>query len=116
MTFDQICEAIATHSELGTPLTKEHVATVLKPWAEQQREALDNACRSLHNLMKSEGDWKFQVADGMTATVHFSGTPNKAHLKAFVAVFTVMAESYCEAIPACTSKEREPCQPNTQTK
>lgn len=92
ITFDQVCESIAIHSKDG--LTKDQVADVLKPWSEQQSEAVRAACKSLHNLMKSEGDWKFQVADGMTATVHFSGTPDKKHLKAFVAVFTVMADSY----------------------
>jgi hypothetical protein len=94
ITFDQVCESIARTSD--HTISKDSVAVILQPWSDQQREVLDKACVSLHNLMKSEGDWKFQVADGMTATVHFSGTPNKQHLKAFVAVFTVMADSYCD--------------------
>lgn len=93
ITFDDICVNIATRANDGE-LSKEDIATLLMPWSDQQSEAAREVCRSLHSLMKSEGDWKFQVADGMTASVHFSGTPSKAHLKAFVAVFTVMADSY----------------------
>ncbi len=95
ITFEQVCESIALLSDRGKP-SRDQVVAILEPWSKQQAETLNAACSSLHNLMKSEGDWKFQVADGMTATVHFSGTPNKAHLKAFVAVFSVMADSYCE--------------------
>jgi len=94
-TFDEICESIVLASKNGLA-SKDQISAILEPWSKQQAEALNAACVSLHNLWKSEGDWRFRVADGMTATVHFSGTPNKMHLKAFVAVFSVMADSYCE--------------------
>ena len=95
ITFDETVNRIDDLSKNGT-INRKEIESILRPYTDDMMAMSKTICSQLHNLMKGEGDWRFNLADGIVVTVNFSQTPQKKHLKAFVSVFTVMADSFVE--------------------
>ena len=83
----------------GGRLNSEAVERELLPFVtkmEASSAMAKSAAQSLHKLIGTESDWRFYLADDVVAKVQFSNRVNKSHLRAFVTVFTAMAEAYVE--------------------
>lgn len=81
-------------------ITEESATKICEPFIAELTANLDAVLASFVALNKNEPDWKLSLADGLTVTVKFSAKPQKAHLAAFVKVFSVMVESFVEATNA----------------
>src|ERR1017187_8016257 len=105
ITLDQIADVIAKRAQSGNGLDAANAKELLRPMINEMRTNLDACAKTMLALSKPEGDWRLSLGDGMTAIVNFSNAPSLRHLRAFVKVFTAMAEAYVEDPGASTTPD-----------